>query len=174
MTRGVRWGSASLGAFALLWFLSACPAAAGGLTAVQDLAADAEQAGRTGAPILLFFASDSCPYCRQVEELYLEPMEQRRTYAGRLLIRVVHADSSRPLRDFNGLRIDQESFARREHARFTPTIKLYAPDGRELAPPLVGYTSPDFYAGQLEQAIDDAILRLRETAARAAANAGRS
>lgn len=138
-----------------------------GLPWAADLAADAAQSAATGAAILIFYMSDDCPYCQHVEELYLEPMQQRRPYGDRLLIRVVRADGHKPLRDFSGRRTDHATFARRHGASFTPLIQLYGPDGTALTSPLVGYTSPDFYAGELEGRIDDAIgkLRLKNAAA---------
>lgn len=127
------------------------------LPLARDLAADAREAARPGAAILVFYMSESCPYCRQVEELYLEPMLQRRTYGDRLIIRAVRADSAKLLRDFAGQRTDHETFARREGAYLTPLVRLYAADGTALASPLIGYTSPHFYAGELEGRIEEAI-----------------
>lgn len=134
---------------------------ADGLASARDLAADAARASAVGAPVLIFYKTDSCPYCHHVEDLYLEPMQQRDTYAGRLVIRVVHADKHQPLRDFQGNLTDHSRFASRQGAWFTPLIQLYGADGAVLAPPLIGYTSPDFYAGELESRIEAAIGRLR-------------
>lgn len=138
-----------------------------GLTPARDLAADAAWAAAAGAPVLIFYKSDSCPYCHQVEDLYLEPMQRRDTYAGRLVIRVVHVDKSQPLHDFQGNLTDHSRFASRQGAWFTPLIQLYGGDGAVLTPPLVGYTSPDFYAGELESRIEAAIGRLRSANAAA-------
>ena len=132
-----------------------------GLASARDLAADAARAAATGAPVLIFYKTDSCPYCHDVEDLYLEPMQRRDTYAGQLVIRVVHADKSQPLRDFQGNLTDHRHFASRQGAWFTPLIQLYGGDGAVLTPPLVGYTSPDFYAGELESRIEAAIGHLR-------------
>lgn len=139
----------------------AATAGATQLPLAHDLAADAAQAA--GTAILVFYTSDSCPYCQHVEELYLEPMLQRRTYGDRLLIRAVRADSAKPLRDFAGQRTDHETFARRQGAYLTPLVQLYAPGGTALAAPLVGYTSPDFYAGELESRIEDALARMKRS-----------
>lgn len=134
------------------------------LLPATDLAADAARSVVTGEAILVFYKSESCPYCRQVEELYLEPMQQRGSYAGKLVVRVVDIDRGTPLRDFSGAATDHRRFARRQGASFTPLIQIYGADGAVLTPPLVGYTSADFYAGQLEDRIDHAIGRLRPAA----------
>lgn len=149
--------------------LAAAGSAAAGsqLPLARDLAADAADASGRGAAILVFYMSDSCPYCERVEELYLEPMLTRRPYGDRLLIRAVRADRATPLRDFAGNSTDHGAFARRAGAYVTPLVQLYGPDGTALAEPLLGYTSPDFYAGQLEGRIEQAIARVPQRAARA-------
>lgn len=147
--------------FGLLFLFSGLVQAAETLPAARDFAADARQGAAGAAPILVFFTSPSCPYCREVESLYLQPMQQRGAYRGRLLIRTVEIGSAAPLADFAGRPLTHAEFARRARVRFTPVIRLYGPDGRELVPPLFGYSTPDFYSGYLEDSITQAIARLR-------------
>ncbi|BAU47084.1 hypothetical protein SVA_0503 [Sulfurifustis variabilis] len=147
-----------------IWLaLVAGAASATELPMASDLRADARHAARYGTPILVFFAADSCPFCHQVEDLHLRPMHVRGTYGDRVLIRVVRTERAQAMTDFDGRRTDHGSFARREGATFTPTVRLYGPGGQELARPIIGY-SADFYSGMLEQAIDDALARLRSQA----------
>jgi len=134
------------------------------LPTARDFEKDAEQAKRGRMPIVVFFTSDSCPYCREVHELYLGPMVERGTYTGRALFRYVEVTSGAPLRDFRGARTDHEAFASREGAFITPIIRFYAYTGKELVPPVIGYTSEHFYAGELENAIESSITRARNGA----------
>lgn len=137
------------------------------LPLARDLAADARVAAAERTPIMVFFASRYCPYCTEVEDLYLRPMLGRGEFSRRVLLRMVVVESSEPMRDFTGGLTRHEAFARREAALFTPTIRFYGPDGRELAPALRGYSSADFYSAELESAIDIAVGRLQsETAQR--------
>ncbi|UCE90318.1 MAG: hypothetical protein JSW10_05755, partial [Pseudomonadota bacterium] len=55
-------------------------------------------------------------------------------------------------------------FAQRYSAFVMPTVVLVDHRGRELAPRLVGVTTPDFYGGDLDDAIDTALGRLRQFA----------
>jgi hypothetical protein len=112
----------------------------------------------------MFFAPDFCPYCHEVEELYLEPMQRRGEYAGRVLIRKVHVDHATALVDFAGRCMGHDDFARREGASLTPLVRFYAPDGRELANALRGLSSREFYGGMLADAVDESILKLRRDA----------
>jgi thioredoxin-related protein len=132
------------------------------LPPAADLAADARAAAGHGAPILVFFSQHGCGYCDIVEGLYLEPMQERRTYGERLVIRKVDIGSSAPLADFEGRRTSHAAFASVQGARFTPTVRLYDPDGRELTEQLRGFTSEHFYGGQLEAVIEQAQSRLAE------------
>lgn len=135
------------------------------LPLAQDLRADARAAQAAGVPVLVFFAADLCPYCHEVEELHLKPMQARGEDVGRFILRVVRVDSARPLKDFAGQPTDHSGFAEREGIWLTPVVRLYGPDGRPLVPALVGYSSPDFYSGYLEQAIEDSLQQLHRTTA---------
>jgi hypothetical protein len=134
------------------------------LVEARDLQADAETARAGGAAIVVFFASDFCPYCHEVEELYLEPMQRHGQYAGRVLIRKVHVDRATTLVDFTGRRMGHDDFARREGTSLTPLVRFYAPDGRELANALRGMSSRDFYGGMLADAVEESILKLKRDA----------
>lgn len=152
-------------ALAAVW-LSAC-ANAEPLPLARDLAADARIAAAERTPIMVYFGSRYCPYCGEVEDLYLRPMHERGEFSRRVVLRTVVVESGESLRDFAGELTSHEAFARREAALFTPTIRFYGPDGKELVPALRGYSSADFYLGELEEAIRVAVARLgRETAQR--------
>jgi thioredoxin-related protein len=151
----------------MVWAMILVPVAvhAQGLPAARDLARDAQEAKSSRTPILVFFTSRHCLYCHEVPDLYLQPMFQRGTYEGQLIMRVVDVGSASTVRNFRGERTDHETFAAREGASFTPIIRLYDPAGHELVPPVIGYTSPDFFAGELEGAIETAIHKLRAESA---------
>ncbi len=154
--------------FIAIWGLvlaSAVNATDAELPLARDLRADARTAQAARVPILVFFAADLCPYCHEVEELYLKPMQALRENAGRFLLRVVRVDSARSLKDFAGRSTDHGGFAEREGIWLTPVVRFYGPDGRQLVPALIGYSSPDFYAGYLEQAIEDSLQQLRRATA---------
>lgn len=149
---------------ALFFVLATAASSADELPLAKNLQKDARKAARAQTPILVFFAADSCPYCHEVEDLYLTPMYESGDYAGKLLFRVVRIESANFLRDFSGRRVDHETFAEDEGVALTPVIRFYGPAGDELTPELIGYTTPDFYGGYLEQAIADSISKLRNTA----------
>lgn len=150
-----------LKAILLMAAVGAAPIAVAGLPPARDLAQDAEQARQKHMPIMVFYTSRTCPYCKEVHDLYLEPMHERGTYKGQVLFRVVEVTSGATVRDFHGKPTDHETFASREGAFITPIIRFYDHTGRELVPPIIGYTSEDFFAGELENAIETSIDRAR-------------
>ncbi len=132
------------------------------LPLAADFQADAAQARALKRPILVFFAAESCPYCHAVEDLYLSPLYNDKAYTDKLLIRVVRIERQAGLRDFAGRPTTHAAFAESFGVKLTPVVKLLDANGKELAPALIGYSTPDFYGAYLEQNIDAAIAAARE------------
>ena len=140
------------------------PATAAGLPPARDLQADGEAARRARLPVGLFFRSVTCPYCRQVEELYLPSLLEENARTPRFLIRTVEIDSGQSLKDFQGEPTDMRGFARSQGVRLVPHLRFVGPDGQPLAPDLIGLNPPDFYYGYLSDSIQQAYDRLRRPA----------
>ncbi len=145
----------------LLALLLSLPVLAGGaereLPLAADFHADAAQARALKRPILVFFAAESCPYCHAVETLYLAPLHNDDAYTDKVVIRVVRVERQTQLRDFAGRNTTHAAFAQSYGVKLTPVVKLLDANGKELAPALIGYSSPDFYGAYLEQTIEAAI-----------------
>lgn len=151
---------------AMLVFMAAnAGSRAGTLASAGDLTRDAMIAEQDKKPILVFFSSESCAYCEIVRDLYLEPMQADKAYDNKVIIREVSIESISDIIDFQGKRMDQETFADQEGATLTPVIRIYSPTGELLTPELIGYSSPDFYLGFLEDSIEAARNKLRKLAA---------
>ena len=127
---------------------------------VNDLRAEAQQARQRQLPILLMFAADHCAYCHVVEDDFLEPMLRSGEYEDKVLIRKLDLDNYAQLTDFDGSRIDPGELAGRYDISVTPTLVFIDAEGRQLAAKMVGLTTPDFYGGYIDQAIETALERL--------------
>jgi hypothetical protein len=136
------------------------------LPPATDLRADAIQSRRQHLPILLFFRSATCPYCREVEELYLRPLLRDNGQAPRVILRTVEVDQARLLTGFDGKPGNMRALARTHGVALVPHLKFVGPEGERLAPDLVGISSRDFYNAYLEDAIRTAGARLRAAPAR--------
>jgi hypothetical protein len=147
-------------------FFSACLALTGlagaseGLPRATDLHTDGGLAQAQRLPIVLFFHTTTCAYCRQVEDLYLRPLASENTRSPRIILRAVDIDAPLVMKDFGGTITDMRRFAIRQGVGLVPSIRFLGPDGASLAPELLGYSSPDFYAGYLEDAIRSATRKL--------------
>ena len=160
-------------ACALLLILAASllPSATSAIEPARDLAADAaavrpgeQTAGTTskpGRPILLFVTQPGCPYCDRARRQYLRHMAKDPQYVSRVLMREVSIAAH--LKDFDGHRVSGQELATRYAIRLFPTIVLVDEAGRLIAPPLIGFTVPDFYAAYVEERIATAEKTLTAT-----------
>lgn len=143
-----------------MW-LAAGGVAADTLPRAVNLQEDGRRAAAERQPVVLFFRARGCRFCREVEELYLEPRQRDAAAMPRILLRVVDIDVAAPLVAFDGRRTDHTRFARAQRVSLVPHLRFVDPDGRSLAPDLVGISSRDFYGGYLEDAIKTASDRLK-------------
>lgn len=135
-------------------------AGAAGVPLVQDLSADAKDARARHVPILVMAGAPDCIYCQRVLNEFLIPMSRNADYQAKVILRRIETRSGHSLVDFSGKTVSHDAFARAHHIKFTPTILLLGPDGQELAEPLVGLSTPDYYGAFLDQAIDSAREKL--------------
>ena len=148
-------------AAALALLGSGCSVAGDVLPAAVDLRADAQVARAQHLPIVLFFHSASCPFCREVEDLYLARLQKENETAPRFLLRSVEISRTQPLVVFDGSRTDYRAFAKQQGVTLVPHLRFLGPDGAPLVPDLIGLTSRDFYGAYLESSIGDAGEKLR-------------
>ncbi len=126
-----------------------------------NLAWDGRQAAERRLPILLVFAAEHCPYCDMLEREILNPMLLSGDYGDKVVIRKVMLDNNGDLLDFAGRRVDAGTFASQRNVFVTPTMLFVDPQGRELAPRLVGINTVEMFAGLVDAAIDQARAKLR-------------
>lgn len=126
----------------------------------RDLQADAAQARARGVPLLLMFTLDDCPYCMVVREEFLDPMQRNDNYRKKVLMRILKMDAGY-VTDFDGKRIAVDDLALRYAASVAPTVVLLDHQGKLLTERLLGLTTPDFYGGYLDEAIEQSLRRLQ-------------
>jgi len=142
--------------------LSSCSQAHDVLPPAVDLRADARTARAKRLPMVLFFHATTCPFCREVEDLYLAPLQKENEKTPRFLLRAVEVGGRQPLVSFDGTRMDQRAFAVSQGVTLVPHLRFLGPDGEALAPDLVGLTTRDFYGAYLEDSISNAGEKLRK------------
>lgn len=151
-----------------LWLSLPSPSPAGEnqhtVRQVLDLAALGAEARSSRRAILLMFSQDDCPYCAIMEANYLRPMLMSGEYDDKVIIRKVKIDDFETLIDFDGRRIEPDHLTGRYRAWVTPTLVFLNSDGEEMAPKLVGIGTEGFFAGEIDQAINVALTRVRSVA----------
>lgn len=129
------------------------------------------EAARDGVVIVALFSLPGCPYCEAVRRDQLRHLARgqaaqrlrvveyelgdRRPFAGATAPPDGPADAARA-----GTLRTPAALAASLDIRVAPTVAFIGPDGREIAERLVGYSSPDFYGGYLEQRIAQARGRI--------------
>ena len=126
-----------------------------------DLRADAALARQRGVPLLVMFSLKDCPYCMVVREEFLDPMRRNRDYDSKVLMRILDMEAGY-VTDFDGRRVEADALAVRYGASVAPTVVLVDHQGKMLSERLLGLTTPDFYGGYLDAAIDESLRRLRK------------
>lgn len=129
------------------------------LARIDDLRALAANARRARTPLLLFFSTPGCPYCREVRRSYLAPRVREGAAAG-IEIREVDITSRRVFTGHDGKPTSEMELATRYRVRVAPVVVLVNQDLVPLADPLVGIDRAGFYEGYLSSAIETARARL--------------
>lgn len=130
--------------------------------AAQDLRADGERARQKGLPILLVVEQAGCHYCKVLDREIIQPLIASGEYMDKkVVLRRLDIVSELPIRDFDGKSTTASDLARRYGAHVTPTLLFLDPDGRELAPKMVGLGTLDFYWTYLDEAINSALAKLQ-------------
>jgi thioredoxin-related protein len=144
----------------LLGALLAGPASAADLPAAADLRAEAASAARNGQPLVVLYSRSDCRYCETVRKDYLQPLQASTAHRG-IVVRQINQDSERPLRDFRGQAATHAGIAASEKIRLVPVVAFYGPEGRQLAPPIVGARIADYYQSYLDEALEKSAQELR-------------
>ncbi len=127
----------------------------------DNLQAEGKQAACRQVPIMLIFTSPFCIYCDRVKAEYLGPMVDDPVYRDKVIIRQIEAGSDLALVGFDGRKTTHGAYASSQKIVMVPTIKVVDAQGSELASPIVGFLTPDFYFGYIQDAMDEGLKRMR-------------
>lgn len=147
----------------LAWAL-VLPALAAGkadVPMVESFKVEAKEAESRKLPILLVFTSPYCPYCDRVKAEYLGPMVNDPAYRDKVIIRQIEAGSDWNLIGFDGKKTTHGAYAATQKIAMVPTIKVVDAQGKELAKPIVGFLTPDFYFGYIEAAVEEGLKKMQ-------------
>lgn len=127
----------------------------------RDLQQDAAAARAVNGVVLLIFVGPHCSYCETALNEFLIPMSGNADYLSKVVMRRVESSGLRDLKDFKGQKLSHRKFSGDHGARLTPTVMVFDGEGRQLAKPVVGLTTLDYYGYYLDQAIDQGVAKVR-------------
>ncbi|MEW5771397.1 MAG: thioredoxin fold domain-containing protein [Pseudomonadota bacterium] len=132
-----------------------------GVPYARNLQKDGELAKKKQGVVLVMFSGDFCSYCERVLNEFLIPMSRNPDYQKKLVMRRIDNTGLSTVRNFDGTPAEHRKLASENGVRMVPTVMLFDQNGRLLAKPLVGLTTVDFYGLYLDQAIDEAVAKVR-------------
>ena len=122
----------------------------------------AEDARNRRLPILLIFSATTCPYCILQEEEILKPMLISGDYGNKVIIRKVLVSEEPELVNFRGMAVSMDDFINHYRVQVTPTILFLDQNGKELAKRLVGINTVEMFGGDVDDAIELSLKKMRE------------
>lgn len=135
-----------------------------GVPYARDFQKDAQSARDKNGVVLVIFSGAFCSYCETVLNEFLIPMSRNADYQSKLVIRKVETSSTLELKDFQGHKTPHRKFAGQSGVRMVPTVMVFDSEGRQLAKPVVGLTTVDYYGYYLDQAINQGLEKVRRPA----------
>ncbi len=119
------------------------------------------QALQGRVPVVVLIDQEDCPYCRQAEEDFFDPILTGGEMDGRAIFGKISIDEGETILDENGNRISTREFLADYGSDFlTPTVLFLNHAKHELAERLIGMLTPDYYGYYLERAIHSAMSKV--------------
>lgn len=128
----------------------------------ESLQAEGLDAQQRKVPIMLVFTAPTCPYCERLKAEYLGPMMNDPAYKDKVIIRQIEAGSDWTLVGFDGRKTTHGAYAASQKIAMVPTIKVVDAQGKELAKPIVGFLTPDYYFGYIQDAMNEGLDKMRQ------------
>ncbi|GJL83821.1 MAG: hypothetical protein DHS20C01_34550 [marine bacterium B5-7] len=142
----------------VLWLSSVSYAA--DVPRAVDLQADGVGALAASQPVIVFYSATYCEYCDAVRAEFFQHLLSDPRYASRIILREVVIDSDYNLTDFSGKRASHRSFAGLNGVQLVPTVRFVDGHGNNLADPMIGVTTMDYYGWYLNKRINRSINQL--------------
>ena len=111
--------------------------------------------------VVLYFTAEYCMYCQALDRDVLGPVMRSGEYAEIAnFLRLQHDEPETKLTDFDGSLVSNRELIQRYKVNVTPTLIFLGPNGHEVASPLIGFLTVDFYGAYLDQSLKDGRAQL--------------
>ena len=132
---------------------------------ILPLAVDLQQSAATAAkhqvPIVIFVTATWCNYCRKLEQNILEPLFETTDLESYGEFRQLLLDKSHwMMKNFDGSDIEMKKLGPKLGVKVAPTTLFFNSKGEQIAEPIIGLTLEEFYPGNLERSLNQALKAL--------------
>lgn len=128
------------------------------VTNLQQLGAEARA---KKVPIMLVASQAHCAFCQLLKEEILQPMLLSGDYGDKVIIRELMIDSDDMVPDFHGVLRRQGDISTDYKVWVTPTVLYVDGNGKEMAEPVLGVNSLDYYGYYVDETINELLEILR-------------
>lgn len=145
----------------MLAFTSLQANANGYLPLAVDLQKTAATAEKYQVPIVLFVTATWCNYCKKLEQNILEPLFVTTELGKYGEFRQLLLDKAHwMMKDFAGNDIEMKGYGPSLGVKVAPTTLFFNSKGEQIADPIIGLTLEEFYPGNLERSLNQALKAL--------------
>ena len=135
--------------------------ASGYLPLAVDLQKTAATAEKHQVPIVIFVTATWCNYCKKLEENILEPLFVTTDLEENGAFRQQQLDKAHwMMKDFVGNDIEMKTYGPKLGVKVAPTTLFFNSKGEQIADPIIGLTLEEFYPGNLEKSLNQALKAL--------------
>ncbi|BBP45060.1 hypothetical protein THMIRHAS_04330 [Thiosulfatimonas sediminis] len=132
---------------------------------ILPLAVDLQKSGQIATknkvPVVIFATATWCNYCKKLEQNILYPLLQTTDLENYAQFSQLVLDKSHwMMKDFNGSDIEMKTLGPKLGVIVAPTTLFFDGEGNQIADPIIGLTLEEFYPGNLERAINQALAKL--------------
>lgn len=128
---------------------------------ITDWQSISRQARSRKVPIVVMIDQHDCPYCRQAEEDFFNPILTSGELGDKVIVGKVSIDEGETILDEHGNRVSTREFlADYADSFLTPTVLFLDHAKRELVERIVGMLTPDYYGFYLERAMHSAAAKI--------------
>ena len=128
---------------------------------IDNIQKESQLAKEKKLPLLILFSMTHCPYCVLIKENFLIPMLISGDYTNKILIREINIEENIEIRGLSGKIQASTQFAGNMGVSMYPTMIFVDSQGCRLADSIVGINTPSLFGGRIDDAIDEANLKIK-------------
>lgn len=126
-----------------------------------DLHKSAQTASNHNVPVVIFVTATWCNYCRKLEQNILEPLFETTDLESYGEFRQLLLDKNHwMMKNFDGSDIEMKQLGPKLGVKVAPTTLFFNAKGEQIAEPIIGLTLEEFYPGNLERSLNEALKAL--------------